>query len=112
MLRNQPYAFTVSLHDAYCVVGAAGELDIASVGHLRVAVDNARRRGARVVVDLRAVTFMDTFALRALIALQRETSARPDCSLHVIPGAAVQRVLDVTGARAALRWISAEQLAV
>jgi anti-anti-sigma factor len=109
MLRNQPYAFTVTRQDAYCVVDAAGELDIASVGHLRAAVEDARCRASRVVVDLRAVTFMDTFALRAL---QRETSVRPDCSLHVVPGAAVQRVLDVTGARAALRWISAEQLAV
>jgi hypothetical protein len=28
-----------------------------------------------------------------------------------VPGAGIQRVLDLTGARAALRWISAEQLA-
>jgi anti-anti-sigma factor len=111
MLRNQPYAFTVSLQDAYCVVRAAGELDIASVAQLRAAVNDARGHAERVVVDLRAVTFMDTFALRALVVLQRDASRRPDGSLHVVPGAGIQRVLDLTGARAALRWISAEQLA-
>ena len=32
----------------------------------------AARRAPSVVVDLREVTFMDTFALRALLALQEE----------------------------------------
>jgi anti-anti-sigma factor len=111
MLRNQPYAFTVSLQDAYSVVRAEGELDIASVAALGAAVNDARGHAPRVIVDLRAVTFMDTFALRALITFQRSSSARPRCSLHVVPGPAMQRVLDVTGARTALRWMSAEQLA-
>ena len=111
MLGNQPYAFTLSLQDAYCVVRAEGELDIAAVAALGAAVNDARGHAPRVVVDLRAVTFMDTIALRALITFQRASSARRDRSLHVVPGPAMQRVLDVTGARTTLRWISAEQLA-
>ena len=108
MLTHQPYAFSLSRTDAYCVVHAAGELDIAAVPQLRTAVHAARRHADRIVIDLRAVSFLDGSALHALTALQDEASDRP--SFHVVPGESIQRVLDLTGARAALRWISAEQI--
>jgi anti-anti-sigma factor len=87
-----------------------GELDIAAVAEMGTAVRHAARRAAHVVVDLRPATFMDTFALRALIALSAEADHPGDWSLHVVPGAAVQRLLDLTGTRDDLRWISPEQL--
>ena len=108
MLTHPPYAFSLSRTDAYCVVRASGELDIAAVPPLRAAVHAARRRGDHIVVDLRDVTFMDSFALHALTALDGEFSDRP--SLQVVPGAGMQRVLDLLDARAALHWISSEQL--
>lgn len=108
MLTRQPYAFSVDRSDAYCVVRAAGELDIAAVPQLRDAVHAARRQADHVVVDLRDVSFLDSFALHALTALQDDRSDRP--SLHVVPGAGIQRVLDLADARAALRWISPEQI--
>ena len=108
MLRQQPYAFSLSLTDAYCVVRAAGELDIAAAPQMRSAVHAARRRADHVVMDLRDVSFLDGFALRALTALQGD---RSDCpSFHVVPGEGIQRVLDLTGARVALHWISPEQI--
>jgi anti-sigma B factor antagonist len=110
MLNGQGYAFTLSRTNAYCVVRAEGELDIATVPQLRAAVQSARRHASSVVVDLRQVTFMDSFALTALVTLQEHENDGP--SLHVVPGDGMQRVLDVVGGRAALRWISAEQLAV
>jgi anti-sigma B factor antagonist len=109
MLKDQGYAFTVSQTNAYCVVRAEGELDIASVPQLRAAVAAARRHAGRIVIDLRDVSFLDTFALRAIVALQDEHCECP--SFHVVPGEGAQRVLDLLGARAALRWISPEQLA-
>lgn len=108
MLTRQPYAFSVDRSDAYCVVRAAGELDIAAVPQMRDAVHAARRQADHVVVDLRDVSFLDSFALHALTALQVDGRDHP--SLHVIPGDGIQRVLDVAGGRAALHWISAEQL--
>jgi anti-anti-sigma factor len=107
MLRHQPYGFTVGQSNGYCVVRAEGELDIAAIGDLQAAVTAARRRAHDVVVDLRDVAFMDTFALRALATLQWDMD---DGRLHVVSGDGVQRVLDVTGARGALNWISPEQL--
>ena len=108
MLRHQPYAFSLRRTDAYCVVRATGELDIAAVPSLRDAVHAARRRADHVVIDLRGVSFLDSIALQAIIALQREGDDRR--SFHVVPGDGIQRVLDLAGARAALHWISPEQL--
>lgn len=110
MLKHQPYAFNVSRTDAYCVVRAAGEIDIAAVPAMSTAVNAARRHADHVVMDLRDVSFLDSFALHALTALQCDGSAHR--SFHVVPGQGIQRVLDVTGARSALHWISAEQLGV
>jgi anti-anti-sigma factor len=108
MLTHHPYAFSVIRTDAYCVVRASGELDIAAVPQMRDAVHAARRHADHVVVDLRDVSFLDSFALHALTALQGDGSDRP--SFHVVPGDGIQRVLDVLDARAALHWISPEQL--
>ena len=105
MLRYRSYAFTVSHTNAYCLVRASGEVDIAAARDLCAAVRAAGGYGSPVAVDLRDVTFMDTFALRALATLQGERR-----SLHVVPGEGIQRLLDVTGERGALNWISAEQL--
>jgi anti-anti-sigma factor len=108
MLRHLHYAFDTSRTDAYCVVRAAGELDIAAVPDMRKSVHAARRSAGHVVMDLRDVSFLDGFALQAIAALQRDGSGRH--SFHVVPGAGIQRVLDLAGARAALHWISPEQL--
>ena len=108
MLTRQPYAFSVGRTEAYCVVRVAGELDIAAVPHMRIAVQAACRHAGHVAVDLREVSFVDCFALHALTELQEDMRDLP--SFHVVPGAGIQRLLDLTGERAALDWISAEQL--
>jgi stage II sporulation protein AA (anti-sigma F factor antagonist) len=111
MLHEPIYTVDLTTNGPYAVVRAGGELDIASVGELRSCVRRAADSAPHVVVDLRAVTFMDTFALRALVGLYREAIAAGDWTLHAVPGAGVQHVLDLAGARGALRWISDEQLA-
>jgi ABC-type transporter Mla MlaB component len=108
MLKHEHYAFSLSRTGAYCVVQAVGELDIAAAPHMRDAVHAARRHADHVVVDLRDVSFLDSFALYALTALQGDGSDCP--SFHVVPGDGIQRVPDLLGARAALHWISPEQL--
>ena len=93
------------------VLRAAGELDIAAVPGLRNWVRRAEERSGRVVVDLRAVTFIDSFALQALVGLEREARASDRWSMHVVPSAGMQRLLDLAGSRDELRWIAPEQLA-
>jgi anti-anti-sigma factor len=110
-MRYDP-AFVLDLtrHGAYAVVRAEGELDIAAVPRLESTVRHAVRRAPRVIVDLRRVAFMDTFALSKLIALTHEAEGAP-WTLHCGAGDAIQRLLDLAGARDALRWIAPEQLA-
>ena len=111
MLHGPAYLFDFTTHGAYAVVRAEGELDIAAVPRLRACVRRAARRSPRVVVDLRAVRFMDTYALRALIGLEAEAGTSDAWSLHCVAGAGMQRVLDLAEARESLRWIAPEQLA-
>jgi len=111
MLHSRIFSFELTVRGLYAIVRAEGELDIAAVDELRSCVLRAARRAGDVVVDLRPVTFMDTYALRALLRLQHEAFVTPEWSLHVVPGAGMQRLLDLTDARRDLRWISAEQLA-
>ena len=111
MLHEPAYVFDMRHHGAYAVVRAVGDLDIAAVPRLREWVRRGERRSPRVVVDLRAVAFMDTFVLRALIELQRDADASDQWSLHLVPGANIQRLLDLAGGRDELRWIAPEQLA-
>jgi anti-anti-sigma factor len=111
MLHGPAFLFDLTTHGAYAVVRAEGELDVAALPRLRAHVRNAARRSPRVVVDLRDVRFMDTFALRVLIGLGAEAAASGCWSLHCVPGSAMQRLLDLAEARDSLRWIAPEQLA-
>jgi anti-anti-sigma factor len=110
MLPRPAYVLDLTHRGAYAVVRADGELDIAAVPRLQAWVRRAARRAPRVVVDLRGVDFMDTFALSALIALQEQAEVAP-WSMHCLPGPGIQRLLDVACARDSLRWIAPEQLA-
>jgi anti-anti-sigma factor len=110
-MRHEPtFEFDITRHGAYAVVRAGGELDIAAVPRLEAWVRRAARRAPRVIVDLRAVQFMDSFALSALVALQAEAEGTP-WTMHCIAGDGIQRLLDLADARGALRWIAPEQLA-
>jgi anti-anti-sigma factor len=110
MLHGPTFLLDFAHHGAYAVVRADGELDIAAVPRLQAWVRRAARRAPRVVVDLRGVDFIDTFALSALIAMHEQ--AEVSCwSMHCVPGPGIQRLLDLANARESLRWIAPEQLA-
>jgi anti-anti-sigma factor len=110
MLHGPAFLLDLTSDGTYAVVRADGELDIAAVPELQSWVRRAGRRAPRVVVDLRGVDFIDTFALSALIALQEQGEVT-EWTMHCVPGPSIQRVLDLAHARDALRWISPEQLA-
>ena len=76
-----------------------GEIDLTTVGGVAARIEELRAAGfARVVLDLRAVTFMDSTGLRLALRLEEEAN-RDGRSFALIPGsAAVQRVFEVSGA--------------
>jgi anti-sigma B factor antagonist len=79
------------------VVGAGGEIDVATAPGLRDALDAACRRSNRVILDLTEVTFLDSKGMDAMVGAlgPRSPGAR---SVRVVGASQmVGTVLDVTG---------------
>lgn len=75
-----------------------GELDAATSGILRSAVERALERDdtARLVVDLTQVAFVDSSGLRAILQAKM-TSAEVPVDVRVSPTSAVARMFVMTG---------------
>ena len=79
---------TVALH---------GELDLSMRSQLRERFEEASQRAVDVIVDLTGVTYMDSSAISALIALHRELFERNGTlQLHMKRNAAY-RLVEIAG---------------
>jgi anti-sigma B factor antagonist len=101
-----PRAYAVARRDApagVVLLELAGELDLAAVPALRGRLDAAREEAARaVVIDLGAVTFVDSSALRELLhADERLRADGAQLVLAALPPA-LSRLVDLTGVGGAL----------
>ena len=98
-MEFEEVAFSVELttgDDGRAVLLPRGELDMATQGELRAALDVARASGA-VVLELGALRFLDTSGLR-LILETADASRRDGFTFSVRPGSAsVQRLFEVAG---------------
>jgi len=77
-----------------------GDVDLATVGAIRERFDELTALGfARVVLDLRDVTFLDSTGIRLVLELSASSGA-DGWELGVVEGpACVQRVFELTGIR-------------
>jgi len=83
--------------DAF-VVAASGELDLSSSGPLERDLDDVIGRGGlRLVVDLTGVTFMDSFALGALVREVKRLRANGGRCVIVADDPRILRVFEITG---------------
>ena len=83
------------------VVAAAGEIDLATIEDLQSIVDAAAAGAERVVLDLRAVTFIDSAGLRLVLRSSRAIGA-----FSVVRGPQeVQRLFDLVGLDSRLRML-------
>jgi anti-sigma B factor antagonist len=83
--------------DGAWVAIAEGEIDMSSAPELRRALDDDGGV-ALVVLDLRAVTFMDSSALGLIVAQQRRASERGSrFAVAAARGSEVHRVLELAG---------------
>lgn len=86
------------LHDTATTVRAPrGELDLAAVPELRTRLAAAHRDGARIVLDLRGVTFLDSAALSVVLAADRRLAASGGSLRLEHASPAVRRVLRICG---------------
>lgn len=86
------------LDDETPVLSIRGEIDVSTAPELRDRLlDVAQNGHGTVVVDLSAVTFLDSTALGVLVSgLKRFRSAGGDLRL-VVTGRSVAKVLEITG---------------
>jgi anti-anti-sigma factor len=79
------------------VVSLCGELDLANAGTAEAELETALADGTGVVVDMRALEFIDSTGMALLVASLNRVGG--DGKLTFVPSAtpAVNRVLDLTG---------------
>ncbi len=94
MTEIPPQLLIEGAGDELCL---AGELDMRTAGQLDRAVDASATPGARLRLDLAAVSFCDSAGLSALVRADRALTAAGGRLLLVNPSARVRRVLDLTG---------------
>jgi anti-sigma B factor antagonist len=86
------------LGDGLGVVHVSGEVDMYTAPQLKQSMLTLIDEGAsRVVIDLSAVTFIDSTALGVLIGGVRRLHSGGGAMALVVTGRPVQRVLSITG---------------
>src|SRR3954470_22495498 len=104
----EPFAVGVQRRDHVTIVQPHGELDLATVDTLRSTLDaaiaetlhialNGFETGARLVLDLRGLSFIDSSGLHLLVALD-ERAQRDGFQLTLLaPAAPVDRAIQLCG---------------
>jgi anti-anti-sigma factor len=84
--------------DGAVVVVASGEIDLATSPRLREALVDPAARAPTVVLDLRAVTFIDSSGLGVIVGQQKRARESGDrFAVAIAGGSPVERILEVTG---------------
>src|SRR5690242_5632449 len=76
-----------------------GEIDLATAGRFREAVETALASSGNLIVDLSDVTFMDSTGLRALLQARERTEVGRRLTVEVADGGAVDRLLKLAGVK-------------
>jgi anti-sigma B factor antagonist len=87
---------TAELPRGGVVVEIAGELDMATAPQLEECLEGAGF-AQRLVVDLTECTFLDSSAVRVLVAAARDAEAAGGTLALVATDAGIRRVLDISG---------------
>jgi anti-anti-sigma factor len=79
------------------VVEVSGEVDLAVVDALWDAIEQAASRSARLVLDLRDMTFIDSSGLGVLVRAHLKMGQVREAVVLRSPNAAARRILDISG---------------
>jgi anti-sigma B factor antagonist len=106
-LPPDDFAISAEDRDGRGYLSLRGELDLATAPELEQLVNERIDAGQEVVVDLRALEFMDSSGIRVLVAAHAR-AARNDTRLFVVRPAdatAVAKIIDVSGLDGELRIV-------
>ena len=85
------------------VVAVSGEVDVCTEAPVQQALLRImREHGAKLLLDVSGVSFMDCAGLRALLAARRRAEMRGGFLRPIATSAAVRRITELTGAQEAL----------
>ncbi len=118
MLDLEPFAVEVQRRDRVTIVRPRGELDMATVEALRtkleVAIAETLRAaldgfesGARLVLDLRRLSFIDASGLHLLVALGERAQRDGFLLTLIAPAAPIDRAIQLCGLDQALPFAPA-----
>ena len=90
--------FPVEMVSGVPVVAAPAEIDITNADGLRAALSQAAGNGpGTLVVDLTRTRFCDSAGMHALVDAHKRARAEGGQVLLAVSGAAVPRILEITG---------------
>jgi anti-sigma B factor antagonist len=94
--ENEQSSFFLEGMDGCMVVFAVGEIDLATAPNLREVMVEAVESGRHLLVDLSAVSFLDSTGLGVLIHTQKEIAAIHKSMSLVGPTGMIANVLRIT----------------
>ena len=83
--------------DGWSGLRVAGEIDLATADQLESSIQTASEQGARFVLDLSPVSFMDSTGIRVVVLAHRALEERGGSFAVVTGNGPVRRVFEVTG---------------
>ena len=95
----EPFAIDLEERADRVVVTPRGELDMASAPELEHAISPRLESGGWVLLDLRALDFIDSSGLRVVVGAHRaaeERGGRFTC-VRGAPGSTVHRIVEIAG---------------
>ena len=88
--------------DGATIVAISGEVDVGTEAQLQQSLlQIIRECGAKLILDVSGVSFMDCAGLRALLATRRRAEMRGGFLRLIATSAAVRRIIELTGAQEA-----------
>ena len=95
------------------VIAPAGEIDLATAGQLREGLEQAESSApGALVVDLRAVEFIDSTGIGELVGCHRRCRESDRALAFVVPEGTIAKILRVTGMDSVFDMFPDEQTAV
>jgi anti-sigma B factor antagonist len=115
----EPFAVEVQRGDHVTIVQPRGELDVGTVDTLRTTLEAAIAEtpraapdgfetGARLVLDLRRLSFIDSTGLHLLVALDKRAQRDGFLLTLIAPAAPVDRAIQVCGLDRVLPFVPAD----
>lgn len=92
-----PFSVSTQQVDSHVVISVTGEVDAHTADQVRAAIDAAITPGARLVVDLSGVSFLDSTGLGVFVTALKHLREQDGSLELVVTSPRVMKVFQLTG---------------